>query len=202
MHARRLQGALSPLGPQPSPTSLAALLTHPDSGGVFQLYHDVSHHSSSNFSVELVVQALRRKAARGLVEAVAAAWPGEAPLPRLRRAAALAMACEYDGGPGTPSGNRHVSGEVLAGRLREQLGEEAVPHPVELPQRLSKGDETKLFVVEKRKGVSAGWSCSGVSAQVEVEGPGRRTKPRARHGGMWAVASWSGRYVVGPMMTT
>ncbi len=154
------QEALSPFGPQPSPTSLAALLNHPDCGGVFQLYQEQAcsrnRSSSSSLSVDLVNHKLRRMAARGLVEAVAATWPGEGPLPRLRRAAALALACEYDGEPGTATCSRSVSGQVLAGWLREQLGEQAVPHPVELLRRIAEGDETELFAVTVWQGVSAG----------------------------------------------
>ncbi len=167
LQMRCSQEALTPHRPQPSSASLAALLNHPDSGGVFQLHQDVRRGiSSSTFSVDLVDERLRRMAARGLAEAVAAAWPEDGPLPRLRRAAAVAMACEYDSMPGTPSGSRHVSGEVLAGRLREQLRGQAVPHPGVLPRRLAEGDETELFAVEMRKAVSA-----GLCSRWQVGGP-------------------------------
>ncbi len=61
--------------------------------------------------------ALRLAAGRGLPEAVAAAWPGEGPLPRLRRAAAELLASAATG----PMGKHSMSGPDLGHALRLQL---------------------------------------------------------------------------------
>ncbi len=121
LRTRCSQEALTPLDPQ----SLAALLTHPDSGGVFQLHQDRTHSSrrSSSFGVDLDANALRRMAARGLAEAVAAAWPGEGPLPRLRRAAAELLARAVGPAAG-PAGEHSMSGTDLGHELSRQLGED------------------------------------------------------------------------------
>ncbi|GLC33100.1 hypothetical protein PLESTM_000024500 [Pleodorina starrii] len=91
--------------------------------------------------VQLVVPALRRAAAAGLAVAIAAAWPGGAPLQRLKRAAARVLATAHTAaglhsmGSG-PMGNELIKREALAysavrsgtgagGRLMLKLDESA-----------------------------------------------------------------------------
>ncbi len=120
---------LLPIGPQAvdahparsSPSALSAFLKHHDSRGVFRLSQDChsSGGSGNGVIVALDLEGLRFAASRGLAEAVAAAWPGEGPLPRLRRTAAELLA----GAAAGPTGDNSMSGTALCNALSRRLGE-------------------------------------------------------------------------------
>ncbi len=67
-------------------------------------------------------EALCVAAARGLAEAAAAAWPGEGPLPRLRRAAAELLA-RAAGPAAGPEGEHSMATGNLGHALKRQLGD-------------------------------------------------------------------------------
>ncbi len=112
-HAHPQEAAAAAEAIRTSPASLAAFLHHPDSQSVFRCNPGAG-------TVTVDAHALRLAAGRGLAEAVAAAWPGEGPLPRLRRAAAELLARAATG----PAGEHSMGGPDLGIQLRRQLGDD------------------------------------------------------------------------------
>ncbi len=155
-----LQAAAAALSSHRSVASLAAFLTHPDSRGVFTC--DMPHGT-----VTVNPDALRLAAGRGLAEAVAAAWPGEGPLPRLRRAAAGVLArvmCEYAG----PGGRHCATGEALCAALAAQMDPWEVPPAEELPLVLAQEDPAGVLMVHNLQGVSRLGGLVALRVQVRV----------------------------------
>ncbi len=140
------QGAAAALSSHRSVASMSAFLTHPDSRGVFQC--DMRHGT-----VTVNPNALRLAAGRGLAEAVAAAWPGEGPLPRLRRAAAELLARAMTFCPSVGGRNCATGAELVAG-LVGHTGIADVPPPRELPSMLAQRDPTGFYEMYEVDGVS------------------------------------------------
>ncbi|KXZ48947.1 hypothetical protein GPECTOR_24g237 [Gonium pectorale] len=94
---------------------LKAFVLHPDSRGVF-LDTQMPGPASSAGHVTLDPAALRRAAAVGLASAISAAWPGHAPLERIRRAAAFTLAFAIRG----PAGPYTMLGSALGTAIRKR----------------------------------------------------------------------------------
>ncbi|GFR52730.1 hypothetical protein Agub_g15267 [Astrephomene gubernaculifera] len=94
---------------------LKAFVMHPDSRGVF-LDVQMPGPGAAAGLVALDPTALRRAAAAGLATAINAAWPGHAPLERIRRAAAFTLAFAARG----PAGPYTMLGSALGTAIRKR----------------------------------------------------------------------------------
>ncbi|GLI68542.1 hypothetical protein VaNZ11_012984, partial [Volvox africanus] len=95
---------------------LKAFVMHPDSRGAFLDVQLPGAGGATGGLVALDPTALRRAATSGLTAAITAAWPGQAPLERIRRAAAFTLAFAVRG----PAGPHTMLGSALGTAIRKR----------------------------------------------------------------------------------
>ncbi|EFJ43112.1 hypothetical protein VOLCADRAFT_96821 [Volvox carteri f. nagariensis] len=114
-HLAAFAESMQALKPASKLPKLRSFMMHPDSRGVFLDIHLPGPGVGCALAA-LDLAALRRAAAAGLAAAITAAWPGQAPLERIRRAAAFTLAFAVRG----PAGPYTMLGSALGTAIRKR----------------------------------------------------------------------------------